>query len=430
MAVDFASFLANIPSPVQRVQEGVLLGQQQSDRAQAQRTAREAAVQRKALNDELLALSENENKTPEDFIDLMTRFPELADKFKAPLEALTDIQKQTALEEATSVFAALEGGQTDIALNILKRRKEAAEAAGDVQGATQADIMIQTIELNPDAAKSTTGLFLASELGAEKFSDLFGKISPPKKAAAEKFTTLSKDEAIALGFSPDSVIQKSEKTGKFFVAQGPRGKGQSFTISPDGTVVFEQGGSGELTRRTKGNIQQDLINNQQQLSQLDAALRNFDPEFLKIEPRFNALVTSLSEKVGFEPSEQDKDFLSRFTTFKSDSLAQMNTQLKIRSGTAVTQSEFTRLKGELPVVGTGILDGDSPTEYMAKSKAIIRSLKMADARLHFALNKGLDFSSIPLNSINGIIDARGEELLSEGLSDEEVEKILKDEFGL
>lgn len=246
----------------------------------------------------------------------------------------------------------------------------------------------------------------------------------------DTFTTLTKDETAALGFRPGQVIQKSSKTGKFFVIQSDGSKGQSFTISPDGTIVFEQGGSGELTRRTKGNIQQDLINNRQQLSQLDAAVRNFNPEFLKIEPRFNALLTSVSEKVGFEPSKEDKDFLGKFTTFKSDSLAQMNTQLKIRSGTAVTASEFTRLKGELPVVGTGIFDGDSPTEYMAKTKAIIRSLRMADARLNFALQKGIDFSSIPLDSINAIIDARGNELLSSGLSDEEVEKILKEEFGL
>ena len=84
----------------------------------------------------------------------------------------------------------------------------------------------------------------------------------------------------------------------------------------------------------------------------------------------------------------------------------------------------------MPVVGTGIFDGDGPTEYLAKSKAVLRDLQLADARLAWATTRGTSFRDFTLDSIPAIMDAREEELRKQAIPQEQIDNILIREFGL
>lgn len=193
MAVDIARFLSGIESPVTRVQQGVEFGQQQSDRRAAQEAAQAKAEQKRKVQAELLALSQKENRTADDFQDLIIRNPGLAKTFQASIDQLNTEAKTATITEATNVFAALSSGNTDAALKIVEDRKEAAQNSGDQQQVQKAEVLIQAIKSDPKAALTSTGLFLSNIIDADKFKNLLEVVSPkPKKVSANIKTFQSK----------------------------------------------------------------------------------------------------------------------------------------------------------------------------------------------------------------------------------------------
>lgn len=197
MAVNFAQFLSGIPSPVDRLEEGVLSGQNQQlntqkieqndvilENQRAGQQAAEAAAQNKAaLDAELVALSQNPNRTAKDMQDIIIRNPGLAESFKAPLAQMNNDQRQVSLNEAINVKAALSLGNTEKAVQILEDRKEAALNSGDQQEADKSDIMIKTITANPDAAGTMIDMFIAAN-DPEQFADNFDKLQSQSRERA------------------------------------------------------------------------------------------------------------------------------------------------------------------------------------------------------------------------------------------------------
>lgn len=197
MAVNFAQFLSGIPSPVDRLEEGVLSGQNQQlntqkieqndvilENQRAEQQAAQAAAQQKAvLNAELVSLSQNPNRTAKDLQDIIIRNPGLADSFKAPLAQMNNEQRQVSLNEAINVKAALSVGNTEKAVQILEDRKEAALNSGDQQEADKSDIMIKTITANPDAAGTMIDMFIAAN-DPDKFAEVSGALQDQAQDAA------------------------------------------------------------------------------------------------------------------------------------------------------------------------------------------------------------------------------------------------------
>lgn len=174
MAVDLSKFLGSvIRSPVQRIREGVLFGQEQADRATELEAARVKREQQQKQNAALADFAQKKGKTAQDFIDIQTQFPSLAANFQIPLDALNAEQRKTAISQATNVFAALQNGNIEGAISLLEDEKTASENSGDEIGARRAEILIESIKLNPDAALTSAGLFLSQAVGGEKFAATF-----------------------------------------------------------------------------------------------------------------------------------------------------------------------------------------------------------------------------------------------------------------
>lgn len=104
--------------------------------------------------------------------EVMAQFPELGKQLSKPLEMMDTAQKESTQQNALNVFAALEGGFTDVARGMLQQQVEAAENSGDARAAAGAKAQLQMLEINPEAAKSSAGLFLASTMGPERFSNV------------------------------------------------------------------------------------------------------------------------------------------------------------------------------------------------------------------------------------------------------------------
>lgn len=245
MAVDIARFLSGIESPVARVQQGITFGQQQADRRAAQQSAQAQAEQQKKVQAELLALSQKENRTADDFQDLIIRNPGLAKTFQTSIEQLNTEAQAANISEATNVFAALSSGNTDAALKIIEDRKEAAENSGDQQEVQKAEVLIQAIKANPDAALTSAGLFLAQATGPERFAATLKAVSPPVKkqtALQEKIselqtTGLTREQAtrIAAGRTTTSIDPITREVTVIDKATGRRVGGD--TIQDPGQVA-------------------------------------------------------------------------------------------------------------------------------------------------------------------------------------------------
>lgn len=216
------------------------------------------------------------------------------------------------------------------------------------------------------------------------------------------------------------IYDDKSPTGTRFVkvadAVGKPGKpssGLSVTTNPDGTVSLTQGrGAGGLQKPTMSKIEEKQLNSVDLLARLGNVKSGYKDEFLKLGPRFSALATSWKERTGVSTSKDEQAFLHDFSKFRRSALNNMNVTLKEMSGAAVTPQEYERIKTDFPNAGSGIFDGDSPTEFVAKTDSVIKDTKRALIRYHYARRMNMDplKTGIELADVDDLINRRGKEL--------------------
>ena len=104
----------------------------------------------------------------------------------------------------------------------------------------------------------------------------------------------------------------------------------------------------------------------------------------------------------------------------------------------MSEKEASRIRKAMPDPGEGVFDGDSPTEFEAKWKSVMKHLRMSQARHIYYLNQGMapaevekmtrNDALLSFSAIEDKIDERGKELQSQGLSNEEIQQRLQNEF--
>ena len=210
-------------------QTGVALNQQQQQISEAQK-AKESA---KAMQADLVPLALNKNASGEDFASVITKHPVLAESLKKSWDIMSADRQQSALAQASDVYAALETGNTDIAKGKLEQQKQAALNSGDQAGADKADAMIKMIDLNPDAAKTSAKLSLSVIMGPDKFKETFSALSPKQ----ESYTQLTTEQKKAYGLPEDKPFQidaegKISQIGGGGVSVNVGGEGKFGAIPP------------------------------------------------------------------------------------------------------------------------------------------------------------------------------------------------------
>ena len=136
-----------------------------------------ALQQQVEMKRDLATLSQKANPTAQDFAQITTKYPALAEHFKNTWSMLNTDQQQSRLSQATQVYSALQSGKTDIAKQLLQQQADAARNSGQEQDAKAADTMLQLIDSKPEIALNSAGLMLSSILGPEKFSTTFSTLS-------------------------------------------------------------------------------------------------------------------------------------------------------------------------------------------------------------------------------------------------------------
>lgn len=267
---------------------------------------------------------------------------------------------------------------------------------------------------------------------------------------AETWRPLTEDEAGRYGIPAGGVYQINDG-GQIRQVTGPGSGGIRMEYDDQGRPILSIGGRDQgagaspLTRTTESAVQGEINTLLDQQARVARIGEYWRPEFQQLGSRLAAGWSAGMERLGFELDPEQQQQLAEFTQSKAAALADLNRTLQELSGAAVTESEATRFQGELPSPGTGIFDGDSPTQFQAKLWARQRDLRLALARKVHLLKNGIEHNiagnntgGISLDDMPGIIDARGAEieaeLVAQGVPAEQAEaqaaEQLRREFGL
>jgi hypothetical protein len=137
------------------------------------------------------------NPTPAALASLIVKYPEYGEKLKTAYGSLSEEQKNAKVNQASQVYAALRAGKPDIAQNLLSTQIEAMKNSGMEQDAKNLTTLSELITVSPETATTSTGLFLASAMGADKFTENFSKLEGERRAQAKEGAELTEAQAKA-----------------------------------------------------------------------------------------------------------------------------------------------------------------------------------------------------------------------------------------
>jgi hypothetical protein len=193
-------------NPAQAIVQGIQGGfgiQQEGQQLAAQQLA---LAQQAQLQKDLAAFSANPNPGASDYAALMTRYPQLADKFKASYDVMDSGQQKVQFQKLSPVFAALNNGKPEIASQILDTQIEGYRNSGNDAGAAGAQAMKQLIALHPHSAATTIGLQMYGA-DKDKFSDVLNSLSATKRTQALLPSEVAKSQADAASATVDAGVK-------------------------------------------------------------------------------------------------------------------------------------------------------------------------------------------------------------------------------
>lgn len=211
------NYAIDVPNPTDAVMKGYAFTKQYEAEQAARLQQQNAMAQQAAMQSELASVSKN--ATPGAIASLMVKYPTLSENFKRSYDVLNAEQKQNRSGQATQVHAALQAGQPDVAQRLLKEQAGAARNAGNEQEAKSAETFAELVKLNPEMAKTSSGMFLAHALGPDKFAETFGKLGSEERETAMAPIKLSEAQsnatkaAVAAKFAESDAVAELTKKG-------------------------------------------------------------------------------------------------------------------------------------------------------------------------------------------------------------------------
>lgn len=213
--------------------------------------------------------------------------------------------------------------------------------------------------------------------------------------------------------------------------KGTQTSGMSLSIGPDGTISYSNDGG--LAKPTINDLEKTIVQSQAGLDRLRGIQRSFDPKYLKLQSQVGAGIAGLKDKVGLS-TPADKKVLEQYEGFKSKTLNNLNLYIKEITGAAMSEAEAQRIQSTMPSLG------DGPTAFKAKMDSVMNELSRAQARAYYTRRNGVDLGSIPLASMDAIIDDYGEKVEQQirqqnpGIDPKEAERVaheqVKRAFGM
>ena len=312
-------------------------------------------------------------------------------------------------------------------------------------GGMNRDVMNQLLALGPEGQKALMDrLALQKTMQGEAFNlgegdkrfvtDIFGetkqvaagapKVVEPKLASsfAEAVDSLGYVRKPASQYTSTELDAINAKAAEIDARKGTKITNVVNPLQPD--------------KKTAGDLQETLLNagdRRMRYNQIDAT---FDPKFLTVPYRTEQAWASLKEKFVELPEEQKAE-LRQFANWKQNAINNLSLTIKELTGSAMGKDEAVRIIAGLPNPGTGLTDGDSPTEFKAKLDQTMKQMRMVEARATYLLKNGLTLDKVPLEKMPSIINERGKEIAAKYKLDPSkprdldlIKKQLSAEFGI
>lgn len=213
MPIDYLAYQQNVRSPLEMAMAGYQTGAQLRQQREKEALVEQQKLQTAQMQGDLATLASNPNPTVQDYTNLMLKYPTMAENLKAPLAQLTEQQSSAKRAEALNIFAALDAGQTEIAESLLQRQLEAAQNTGRQADVDSANALLQLVRTNPNAAKTSAGLFLASSMGVDKFGETWTKLQSEQRERQLLPGQLEK-QAADLGLTQQQTKEALARTDK------------------------------------------------------------------------------------------------------------------------------------------------------------------------------------------------------------------------
>jgi hypothetical protein len=195
-----------------------------------------------------------------------------------------------------------------------------------------------------------------------------------------------------------------------------------FKITSDGHGGFEvatgdmAGGAAGMTKPTQGKLEETLMKANEGYARLQAIQGQYKPEYQQLGTRWQSFATSWKDKAGMDVDPTARAQLQDYAAYRSGAIDNMTKYIQEVTGAAMGVQEGERITKGMPNPGQGLFDGDSPIEFEAKMNATMKRLGDVQKRMAYALKNGLtqqQMFAIPLESIPGLVDQRGDQMASE-----------------
>ena len=181
-----------------------------------------------------------------------------------------------------------------------------------------------------------------------------------------------------------------------------------------GDIINYPAGAIPLGKEGQNAVDKAALNTGERLSRLNRIETSYDPKFLETKFRSVQEFRATGEKLGLTKlTAEQKQQLSNYTQFTQDSIRELNAYIVEVTGAAMgTGEEADRIKKGMPNVGSGLLDGDSPTQFSAKLSNTLKDLRTMEARLQYIKANGLKVLDIPLDKMPEIMRQREQALIT------------------
>ena len=144
-----------------------------------------------------------------------------------------------------------------------------------------------------------------------------------------------------------------------------------------------------LSDKLKNELTSKTFNFDAALDQVNEIKRLYRDEYLIVPEKIGFLYDLGAEKYfARKIPEKDKKMVDGFVRIRQTTNTMLNDYVRAMTGAQMSVAEVGRLENAIPIAGTGLFDGDSPTMFRSKLEQFERLTKMARARATYALKNG------------------------------------------
>lgn len=369
---------------------GLGMGIQQAQAAQAQQ---QIALQQQQRQQQVIgALMSNPNPTGDDYAAATLAVPTLREHFKQAWEMHDGAQQKTLLGQVGQVYAALAGGQPEVASTLLNQQADALTNSGGPKDRIQAARSLANVVVaHPEFARRLVGMQLASIPGGDKVLTNWAAMGKEDREQAAAPADLLKKQAdaskaateagVATATAP-AAVEKAGLDNKKAAADIENQKAQqriaelnvqiaqANSETQRGQLVLERdklvATQGEKAKTEASDAQNQLDTLQQSLGTL---------ERIRKHPAIEGVGRLPDKLAGFVPGTERKDFEALLDTLKSQQFLASVSQMKGLG--ALTEAEGKKLTDAV-----GSLNPDQSVGAFKNTIGVIEAnLRKAQAKL-------------------------------------------------